>query len=282
MVNLQLHLYMSSFYDTEILLHLKKSEAIYNKVAELSRYIFDGDRLANRESHMRELEFILKGIKGTDAHLTIFNHKTFAPELEVGHTEFWGLLPDGIMEKRMVTILDLLNKDYTKFPYESVEWFTKVLQQIPFEDRVNMKIHHSCMRFTRLDGKPICIFSQGIPIQIDELRNFNYTLNYVQNINHLIKKDFPYYWIRFAYGQHKQFVQTFHSSDKVYSKNDLLSNREKEILMLIAEDMDTKEIAQKLFISINTVGNHRSNMIERLGVRDTTALVQIAKMTSMI
>ena len=104
----------------------------------------------------------------------------------------------------------------------------------------------------------------------------------MQNIHHLIKKDYPNYWIRFSYGQQKEFLQTFHSADKLYSKNDLLSNREKEILMLIAEDMDTKEIAEKLFISVNTVGNHRSNMIERLGARDTTALVQLAKMMGII
>ncbi|MBK9490181.1 MAG: response regulator transcription factor [Haliscomenobacter sp.] len=61
-----------------------------------------------------------------------------------------------------------------------------------------------------------------------------------------------------------------------------MSTREKEVLLLIAEDLDTKEIAQRLFISVNTVGNHRSNMIDRLGARDTTALVQLAKMTGMI
>jgi DNA-binding CsgD family transcriptional regulator len=52
--------------------------------------------------------------------------------------------------------------------------------------------------------------------------------------------------------------------------------------LLIADDLDTREIAEKLFISPNTVGNHRSNMIDRLGARDTTALVQLAKMTEMI
>lgn len=273
---------MANVSDDEILIGLKKSEAIYNRVAELSMYIFNGDNLANRDTHMKELEFLLQGIKGTDTHLTIFNHSTFAPELEVGHIEFWGSLSDGTMEERMVTILDLLNKEYAKFPYESVDWFTKVLQQIPFEERVNMKIHHSCMRFTRLDGKPICIFSQGIPIQIDEYRTFKYTLNYVQNIHHLIKKDFPYYWIRVAYGQQQQLVQTFHSGDKIFCKHDLLSTREKEILKMIAADIDTKEIAKQLFISPNTVGNHRSNMIEKLGARDTTALVQLAKMVGMI
>jgi len=273
---------MGNHFNHEILLSLQKSEAIYSKVADLSRHIFDGDNLSNREAQMKELEFLLQGIKGTDAHLTIFNHKTFAPELEVGHTEFWGPLSDGTMEERMVTILDLLNQEYARFPYESVEWFTNVLLQIPFEERVNMKIHHSGMRFTRLDGKPISIFSQGMPIQVDEQRNFKYTLNYVQNIHHLMKKDFSYYWIRFAYGQEKKLVQSFHSGTKESGKRDLLSAREKEILLLIAEDMETKEIAQRLFISVNTVGNHRSNMIERLGARDTTALVQLAKMAGMI
>ncbi|MBK9734244.1 MAG: response regulator transcription factor [Saprospiraceae bacterium] len=273
---------MAVLLNNEILLSLKRSETIYNKVSELSKYIFYGDGLSDRDAHMKELEYLLRGIKGTDAHLTIFNHKTFAPELEVGHIEFWGPLPDGTMEERMISILALLNKEYRQFPYESVAWFTKELSEVPFDERVNMKIHHSGMRFSRMDGLPICIFSQGMPIQIDAERNFNYTLNYVQNINHLIKKDFPYYWIRFAYGQQKQYVRTFHSNDKLHSKNDLLSAREKEILKLVAEDLETKEIAQRLFISVNTVGNHRSNMIERLGARDTTALVQLAKIAGII
>ncbi len=273
---------MATVLDNEILIGLQKSEAIYKKVAELSQYIFNKDSLVNRDAYMKELEFLLQGIRGTDTHLTIFNHETFAPELEVGHIEFWGPLPDGTMQERMVNILGLLNKEYAQFPYESVDWFTKVLLQIPFEERVNMKIHHSCMRFTRMDKKPICIFSQGMPIQIDEQRNFKYTLNYVQNIHHLIKKDFPFYWIRFSYGQQRQFVQTFHSADKLFCKHDLLSAREKEILKMIAADIDSKEIAKQLFISLNTVGNHRSNMIEKLGARDTTALVQLAKMAGMI
>ncbi|CAN5528877.1 hypothetical protein BH10BAC3_BH10BAC3_24870 [soil metagenome] len=273
---------MTSLYNDEILLRLKRSEAIYTKVAALSEFIYNDEHLANRDTYLKELEFLLEGIRGTDAHLTIFNHKTYSPELEVGHIEFWGPLPEGTREERMISILGLLNKEYAQFPYESVDWFTKTLQAIPISERVNMKIHHACIRFTRTDGKPICIFSQGMPIQVDEQRNFSYTLNYVQSIHHLIKKDFPYYWIRFTYGQQQQFVQTFHSEDKLFSHSDLLSQREKEILKLIAADADTKEIAAQLFISPNTVGNHRSNMIEKLGARDTTALVQLAKMTAMI
>lgn len=273
---------MTSNEISPYLIELRKVESIYNRVAELSNYVYGGNELENREKYIEELEFLLKGVKGTDSHLTIFNHKTYSPELEVGHEEFWGPLPAGKSHERMISILGLLHKDYATFPLESVNWFTTALQKIPSKDRTNIKIHHCGMRFMRTDDKIIRIFSQGMTIESDEQNDFTYTLNYVQNIHHLIKKDYPYYWIRFSYGNEKQFIETFHSDTKETSKNDLLSKREKEILKLIAEDLDTKEIAKKLFISSNTVGNHRSNMIERLGAKDSTALVQLAKMTGMI
>lgn len=88
--------------------------------------------------------------------------------------------------------------------------------------------------------------------------------------------------MRLSYGEHGEYVRTFHSEGKVHSSKDLLSAREKEILKLVANDYDTREIAERLFISTVTVGNHRSNMIARLGARDTTALVQLAKMANII
>lgn len=268
--------------NNELLLGLRRSEAIHAKVAELSERAFGKADLVDKAAYMKELEFVLRGIQGTDTQLAIFNHETYVTELEVGHLDFWGQLPGGSAQERMVSTLGLLHTAYGQFPYESVQWFTGMLDRIPFDERVNMKIHHCGMRFTRTDAKPIRIFSQGMPIQVDEERNFKYTLNYVQNIHHLIKKDFPCYWIRFAYGQEGQFVRTYHSSDKHSSAHDLLSPREKEVLKMIAADMDTKEISVRLFISTATVGNHRSRMIEKLGARDTTALVQLAKMAGMI
>lgn len=267
---------------TQSLIGLRRAETIYDRVVHLSSYLFREDGLENKEDYRRELRYLLEGVKGVDTILTIFNHKTYFPELEVGEELFWGFSPDEAKEGRMKKIFSILHKDYTNFPVESINWFTSVISKIPFAQKGNMKIHHCCMRFIRDDDKQIRLFSQGVPIQLDEERNFKYTLNYIQNINHLIKKEFPFYWIRLSYGEQNQFVQTFHSQTKENSKNDLLSVREKEVLILISEDLDTKEIANRLFISTNTVGNHRSNMIERLGARDTTALVQLAKMAGMI
>lgn len=266
----------------ESLLGLQKAEAIYGRVIKLSGLAFRAEDLADKQEHLKELEFLLEGVRSAETILTIFNHKTYLPELEVGQESFWGWSSHQTGEKKMHNVLSLLHKDYVKFPYESVTWLTEIFPKIPFSERVNMKIHHCCMRFVKPDGKEVRLFSQGVPVQLDEERNFQYTLNYIQNIHYLIKRDFPYYWIRLSYGEQQEHVQTFHSDTQESGKRDLLSPREKEILLLIAEDLETKEIANRLYISNNTVANHRGNMIERLGVRDTTALVQLAKMTGMI
>jgi DNA-binding CsgD family transcriptional regulator len=64
------------------------------------------------------------------------------------------------------------------------------------------------------------------------------------------------------------------------SKADLperpLSDRERQVLQLVAEGKTTKEIAVILGISVNTAESHRSNMMEKLGIHDTAGLVRYA------
>lgn len=58
--------------------------------------------------------------------------------------------------------------------------------------------------------------------------------------------------------------------------NKKISNREIQILKFIANGFRSKEIADKLFISSNTVNNHRRNLIKKLEVSNTTEAVNIA------
>ena len=55
-----------------------------------------------------------------------------------------------------------------------------------------------------------------------------------------------------------------------------LTQREKEILKLIAAEYTTREIAEKLFISYHTAENHRNNLIQKLDVKNTVGLVKVA------
>lgn len=56
----------------------------------------------------------------------------------------------------------------------------------------------------------------------------------------------------------------------------LISQREKEVLKLIAYENTSKEIAQELYISNHTAITHRKNLIEKLGVKNTAGLVRRA------
>lgn len=55
-----------------------------------------------------------------------------------------------------------------------------------------------------------------------------------------------------------------------------LTAREKEILNLIIQEFTTEEMATKLFLSTKTVESHRSNLIQKLGVKNTAGLVRVA------
>ncbi|MFD2569367.1 response regulator [Spirosoma soli] len=55
-----------------------------------------------------------------------------------------------------------------------------------------------------------------------------------------------------------------------------LSNKEKEILQFLVDGMSSREIAEKLQLSVRTVDNHRANMMRRLQVRNAAELVRMA------
>lgn len=73
-------------------------------------------------------------------------------------------------------------------------------------------------------------------------------------------------------------IDNISGKKKISQKNPFpaLSRREKEVLNLIIDELTTKEIADKLFISFGTVETHRRNMLIKLGVRNTAGLVRTA------
>ncbi len=62
----------------------------------------------------------------------------------------------------------------------------------------------------------------------------------------------------------------------------ILTERENEVVKLIAEGHSSKEIAQKLVISVKTVERHRSNILTKLGMRDRTELTRYAIRSGLI
>ena len=61
-----------------------------------------------------------------------------------------------------------------------------------------------------------------------------------------------------------------------YFSPQLLSSREREILVAVCRGLSNQEIADELFISKRTVDKHRANILEKTGCKNTASLVVYA------
>jgi DNA-binding NarL/FixJ family response regulator len=66
------------------------------------------------------------------------------------------------------------------------------------------------------------------------------------------------------------------------SKNELFSQREKEVLELLSDGKSSREIAETLFITERTVETHRKNMIVKGQVKNTVQLIALASAMGLI
>jgi DNA-binding NarL/FixJ family response regulator len=62
----------------------------------------------------------------------------------------------------------------------------------------------------------------------------------------------------------------------------VITRREKEVLLLIAEGLTNTEIAEKLFVSIPTVNTHRKSLLEKFDARNTAILISKAIRQGMV
>jgi two-component system, NarL family, response regulator NreC len=63
---------------------------------------------------------------------------------------------------------------------------------------------------------------------------------------------------------------------------EVLTEREREVLQLVAEGKSNQEIADALVVSIKTVQTHRAHIMEKLDMHDRTELVKYAIRTGMV
>jgi DNA-binding CsgD family transcriptional regulator len=72
------------------------------------------------------------------------------------------------------------------------------------------------------------------------------------------------------------------SNNSDYNEKQVLSTREMEVLGLVSKGFASKEIAEKLFISVNTVNNHRQHILEKINAANTAEAVAYARNLGLI
>ncbi|HEX2921415.1 MAG TPA: LuxR C-terminal-related transcriptional regulator [Bacteroidales bacterium] len=65
--------------------------------------------------------------------------------------------------------------------------------------------------------------------------------------------------------------------DDGFNSGNLLTKREREILRLISQGLDSEEISSRLFISVNTVNNHRQKILSKTRTANTTQALLYAR-----
>lgn len=192
-----------------------------------------------------------------------------------------GYTKEEIYKDNILPFFNAIDANHTQFPVEIIRWYIYLWSILPKNtNHIAMKLCVGGVKVKRRDGKELRILIRYVPLELDENGAPTMGIISLDDVTHLIKGDF--YWFRIDFDALKGAQHHMFSTEKKYLKNDIISEREKDVLRLIAEGIESKEIGEKLFISTNTVDNHRRNMIYRTGARDSTALVQLCRMCDII
>lgn len=113
-------------------------------------------------------------------------------------------------------------------------------------------------------------------IFFDDDGQFTFGLVLYSNINHLVKQDFEPVLtiINYSNSQNLQF-NCYNSSQLIQNENIFpkVSKRENEVIVLLSQGKSSKQIADILGISKNTVDNHRQRLLKKFEVTSSAELV---------
>ncbi len=266
-----------------------KIETTYNKLSPLlkSHYQNSGDKI-DRSQLIGKAESAASLTDKNNIIVSLFHYDDFSVSfLSENAKEAFNCFPLADEKALFLGLVD----EQLNFPQEAFNWlseFTNGFKSIEAEKN-KAYIYYCGLKLKSKEGSPRTFFvRQQILTQNDEGLPIS-CISYLIDVSHLLKSknaEDDFYWCRMVRGKHKE-VKCFRSSKagtpfkKGGTFRDLLSARELEILKMIKHHKESKEIASKLNISINTVDRHRKNMIARTRAKDTTALIQLCKMAGM-
>lgn len=174
---------------------------------------------------------------------------------------------NSIWEEEILSLIveeDLISKQLQELK------FFRFLMERPCEERRNYCLE-SGIRMLTVEGKPVNVRHRIFYLSADNAETLQFSLCIY---NRTTDGPAAAGIINIATGE------TFLLQEEDF-KNPL-SDRETEILRLINSGMRSKEIAGRLFISINTVNRHRQNILEKLNAGNSIEACSLAKKLRLI
>ncbi len=158
--------------------------------------------------------------------------------------------------------------------YETGVYFLKYAISLPLESKKNAKLVNE-YRILNGQGEYVKIVEQQSCLEMDKSGNVWLALGII-DISLNQEKNFRFQSRLITMGTNEVF--TFPPK----TNKDILTLRETEILGLIAKGLISKQIADKLFISVNTVNTHRQRIIEKLNTGNIIEAINYASSKGII
>ena len=130
-----------------------------------------------------------------------------------------------------------------------------------------------CCRFKTANGSYQLFQHQSIILSTDEQGNFGKTLNVHSNISHFTSVNNNKVSMMGLFGEDSFTLIDVLPLTHPKSHSSLFTKREIEIIRLISQGLKNQEIAYRLFISLNTVKNHRKNIMQKACVSSSSELI---------
>lgn len=141
------------------------------------------------------------------------------------------------------------------------------------KDLPHYKVSH-CFRLRTKEGIYKMILHQGVTLSVDSEGLLDQTMLIHSDISHITGENNKLYSLIGLNGRPSYInIDPYSQNDKTKGEKSIFSEREKDVLRLLANGLSAQQIAEKLFISYNTVRTHKQNLLKKANVKNSNELL---------
>jgi DNA-binding CsgD family transcriptional regulator len=258
--------------DRVLLKNLKKQDKYTKFFKDWKEQKFKGE--VDEQKLKDELAALGKTI-GIQEGLVIacFDYRNLNLAFFTGNVDKLSGYPEAMFRnKGMETSFTMIHPDDRPELFRFQKIVFEAFHSLSIQERHTFEFSYTTRWVHRTTQEITWVTSKARPYLIDEEGNFIMDLHIIIQL-FIPPKTKNYDW-NYSYtkdGGSRIFVSKSSPTDKEVN----LTGKEREIVDLILEGKESREISQQLNISINTVGTHRKNILRKLGAKNVGEMVKI-------
>jgi DNA-binding CsgD family transcriptional regulator len=197
--------------------------------------------------------------------------------INVGAARYFGTTPDEIIKVGAPWILGCFEPEQSRISVNNANFIAENINQLSPEGVNNSSSSYVNWRITCPKGNIHRSLFHSFPVLLDDNGGPLLGMYIIHDLEPFMNRET--WWCRYKFDDK---VHIHHCEENDMYESDIISPREMEILKLVYEGSSSKDIAAELFLSVNTVDNHRRNMLKKSGAVDTSSLIHLCKLCQII